>query len=101
LLSSAGFKIEQSHCSSAALAPRQDLAFHPTGKGGMARIKDLGGVVVDLMVPDRHGKPTNVVRGYDDFASYKKGGVYNQCNFLRDVSATVLSGTNDAECSAT
>jgi len=32
---------------------------------------------VDLMVPDRHGKPVNVVLGYDDFASYEKGGVYS------------------------
>ena len=49
-----------------------------TGKGGMvARITNFGGVVVDLMVPDRHGKPVNVVLGYDDLASYEKGGVYS------------------------
>jgi len=49
-----------------------------TGKGGMvARITNFGGVVVDLIVPDRHGKPVNVVLGYDDFASYEKGGVYS------------------------
>ena len=47
--------------------------FTLTGKGGMvARITNFGGVVVDLMVPDRHGKPVNVVLGYDDFASYEK-----------------------------
>src|ERR1700722_4411431 len=52
--------------------------FTLTGKGGMvARITNFGGVVVDLMVPDRHGKPTNVVLGYDDLASYEKGGVYS------------------------
>src|SRR5262252_1860881 len=52
--------------------------FTLTGKGGMvARITNFGGVVVDLMVPDRHGKLTNVVLGYDDFASYEKGGVYS------------------------
>jgi aldose 1-epimerase len=49
-----------------------------TGKGGMvARITDFGGVVVDLLVPDRHGKPVNVVLGYDDLAAYEKGGVYS------------------------
>ena len=49
-----------------------------TGRGGMvARITNFGGVVVDLIVPDRHGKPVNVVLGYDDFASYEKGGVYS------------------------
>jgi aldose 1-epimerase len=52
--------------------------FTLTGKGGMvARITNFGGVVVDLIVPDRHGKPTNVVLGYDDLASYEKGGVYS------------------------
>ena len=52
--------------------------FTLTGKGGMvARITNFGGVVVDLMVPDRHGRLTNVVLGYDDLASYEKGGVYS------------------------
>lgn len=52
--------------------------FTLTGKGGMvARIANFGGVVVDLMVPDRHGKLTNVVLGYDDLASYEKGGVFS------------------------
>src|ERR1700744_2720408 len=52
--------------------------FTLTGRGGMvARITNFGGVVVDLIVPDRHGKPVNVVLGYDDFASYEKGGVYS------------------------
>jgi aldose 1-epimerase len=52
--------------------------FTLTGKGGMvARITNFGGVVVDLLVPDRHGKPTDVVLGYDDLASYEKGGVYS------------------------
>ncbi|HEX4270944.1 MAG TPA: aldose epimerase family protein, partial [Rhizomicrobium sp.] len=52
--------------------------FTLTGKGGMvARITNFGGVVVDLIVPDRHGKPVNVVLGYDDFPSYEKGGVYS------------------------
>jgi aldose 1-epimerase len=43
----------------------------------VARITNFGGVVVDLIVPDRHGKPVNVVLGYDDLASYEKGGVYS------------------------
>ncbi len=52
--------------------------FTLTGKGGMvARITNFGGVVVDLMVPDRHGKPVNVVLGYDDLESYEKGGIYS------------------------
>ena len=49
-----------------------------TGGGGMvARITNFGAVVVDLFVPDRNGKPVNVVLGYDDLASYERGGVYS------------------------
>src|SRR5689334_1201886 len=50
-----------------------------TGRNGMvARITNFGGVVVDLEVPDRHGKPVNVVLGYDDFPTYEqRGGVYS------------------------
>jgi aldose 1-epimerase len=52
--------------------------FTLTGAGGMvARITNFGGVVVDLMVPDRHGNPVNVVLGYDDLAAYEKGGIYS------------------------
>ena len=52
--------------------------FTLTGKGGMvARITNFGGVVVDLIVPDRHGKPVNVVLGHDNFAPYERGGVYS------------------------
>jgi aldose 1-epimerase len=52
--------------------------FTLTGKGGLvAKITNFGGVVVDLIVPDRHGKPTDVVLGYDDLASYEKGGIYS------------------------
>ena len=52
--------------------------FTLTGRGGMvARITNFGGVVVDLMVPDRHGKPTDVVLGYDNLAAYEKGGIYS------------------------
>jgi aldose 1-epimerase len=52
--------------------------FTLTGRGGMvARITNFGAVVVDLFVPDRNGKPVNVVLGYDDFASYERGGVFS------------------------
>ena len=48
------------------------------GKGGLeARITNFGGVVVNLFVPDRHRKKTDVVLGYDSFAEYEKGGVFS------------------------
>lgn len=47
------------------------------GAGGLeARISNFGGVVVTLNVPNRNGSKTDVMLGYDDLASYEKGGVY-------------------------
>ncbi|HWY63098.1 MAG TPA: aldose epimerase family protein [Rhizomicrobium sp.] len=47
------------------------------GAGGLeADISNFGGVIVKLMVPDKSGKKIDVMLGYDDFASYEKGGVY-------------------------
>jgi aldose 1-epimerase len=48
-----------------------------TGAGGLeARITNFGGVIVTLTVPNRQGSKTDVVLGFDDLASYEKGGVY-------------------------
>ena len=48
-----------------------------TGTGGLeARISNFGGVIVTLNVPNRNGSKTDVMLGYDDLASYEKGGVY-------------------------
>jgi len=47
------------------------------GVGGLeAQISNFGGVIVKLLVPDRSGKKVDVMLGYDDFASYEKGGAY-------------------------
>jgi aldose 1-epimerase len=48
-----------------------------TGAGGLeARITNFGGVIVTLNVPNRNGSKTDVMLGFDDLASYEKGGVY-------------------------
>jgi aldose 1-epimerase len=48
------------------------------GEGGLeASITNFGGVVVNLLVPDRHRKKTDVVLGYDSLAEYEKGGVFS------------------------
>lgn len=48
-----------------------------TGSGGIeARITNFGGVIVSLLVPNKSGAKTDVMLGYDDLASYEKGGVY-------------------------
>ena len=48
-----------------------------SGAGGLeARISNFGGVIVTLNVPNRNGSKTDVMLGYDDLASYEKGGVY-------------------------
>ena len=47
------------------------------GASGLeARITNYGGRIVNLYVPNAHGSKTDVELGYDDFASYEKGGVY-------------------------
>ena len=51
--------------------------FTLTGAGGLeARISNFGGVIVSLLVPNTSGSKTDVMLGYDDLASYEKGGVY-------------------------
>jgi aldose 1-epimerase len=48
------------------------------GTGGLtARITSFGGVIVDLLAPDRNGRTADVVLGHDDLASYVKGGVFS------------------------
>src|SRR5882672_1427380 len=48
------------------------------GEGGLeARITNFGGVVVNLLVPDRHRQKIDVVLGYDSLPEYEKGGVFS------------------------
>jgi aldose 1-epimerase len=48
-----------------------------TGRGGLeARIATFGAVIVGLDVPNRAGSRTDVMLGFDDLASYERGGVY-------------------------
>jgi aldose 1-epimerase len=46
------------------------------GKGMEATITNYGGIVVSLIVPDRHGKPGDVVLGYDSLAQYVASNPY-------------------------
>jgi aldose 1-epimerase len=49
--------------------------FTLTGAGGLtARITNFGGIIVNLMVPDRNGHKADVVLGEDDLAAYERGG---------------------------
>ena len=63
-----------------------------------ARITDYGGRVVQILVPDRDGKPTNVVFSYQDPADYTTDDKYlgasvGRCaNRIRDARFT-LNGT--------
>src|SRR3954470_21447647 len=48
-----------------------------SGRGGLvARISNFGGVIAALDVPNRQHSKTDVMLGYDDFASYERGGVF-------------------------
>jgi len=47
------------------------------GRGGLTvRISNFGGVITAIDVPNRQGSTTDVMLGYDDFASYERGGVF-------------------------
>ena len=47
------------------------------GRGGLVvRISNFGGVIVAIDVPNRQGSTTDVMLGYDDLASYERGGVF-------------------------
>lgn len=43
------------------------------GRGSLAHIAEYGGIVTELHVPDRHGRPGNVVLGFDTLDRYLKG----------------------------
>lgn len=78
-------------CSSTSTAPEQ-ISRHPFGQtkegtpvylytlrnesGAEARISNYGGLVVSLKVPDKNGKPGDVVLGYDSLAGYLKETPY-------------------------
>ena len=59
-----------------AKGERVDLYTLTGSRGLEARITNFGGVIVRLLVPNRSGAKTDVMLGYDDLASYEKGGVY-------------------------
>lgn len=45
-------------------------------KGAYAEVTQFGAILVKLCVPDRHGKLTDVVLGYDDPSSYETNGCF-------------------------
>ena len=56
---------------------RKVTAFHLYNKNGVSvRILDFGCTVQSITVPDRKGKPTDIVLGYDNIESYENGSCY-------------------------
>ncbi len=45
-------------------------------KGMTAKVSEYGGILTELWVPDRNGKPGNVVLGFDNLDRYVKGHPY-------------------------
>ena len=51
--------------------------FHLENKSGAyAEVLEYGAILVKLCVPDKDGKLTDVVLGYDDLASYEVNGCF-------------------------
>jgi len=46
-------------------------------RGLTATILDMGGTITAITVPDRHGRPRNVVLGLKDLAAYQASGWWN------------------------
>ena len=56
---------------------RKVQLFTLTGANGLqARITNYGARIVNLFVPNKKGAKTDIELGYDDVASYQKGGVF-------------------------
>src|SRR5919201_240632 len=56
-----------------------DLYILTNAHGLEAKITNYGGIVVSLMVPDRHGKLGDVVLGYDNLEGYLQKNPYFGC----------------------
>jgi aldose 1-epimerase len=74
-------------CAQAANITRQDWGTTKSGervdlytlkgaKGIEAKIATFGGVLVNLVVPDRNGRGADIVLGNDNLAAYEQGGFY-------------------------
>jgi aldose 1-epimerase len=53
-----------------------DLYTLRNAKGAVVTITNYGGIVTTLIVPDRHGKPVDVVLGYDNVDAYVRNSPY-------------------------
>ena len=56
-----------------------DLFVLRNDAGAEAHICNYGGIVTTLKVPDRHGRPGDVVLGYDNLAGYLKASPHFGC----------------------
>ena len=56
-----------------------DLCTLKNSNGLEAKITNYGGIVVSLLVPDKNGKLTDVVLGYDDLCDYLAYTPYFGC----------------------
>ena len=55
---------------------REVLAFTLTDGAAHATVLNYGGIVQSLVVPDKNGKPTDVVLGYNTVTEYENNGGY-------------------------
>lgn len=54
-----------------------DLITLTNDAGMVVKVSSRGGTIIELDVPDRDGKPDNVVLGYKDFAAWEKARGFN------------------------
>lgn len=46
------------------------------GKGTTMKVMNYGGIIVSLIVPDKNGKPVDVILGFDSLAAYEKNNPF-------------------------
>jgi len=69
----ARMKHEKAQFGKTAEGTPVDLYTLSDGKGTTVKITTYGAIITELIVPDRNGKPGNVVLGFDNLDQYLKG----------------------------
>jgi aldose 1-epimerase len=82
-LAHAGPRIERENFGKLADGTSIDLFTLSTERGLTVKVTNYGATLTSLIVPDRQGKPLDIVLGYDDVKSYVEDASYFGCSVGR------------------
>jgi len=72
-------KIIKEHFGKTSDGSRVDLYTLANDRGCKIKVTNYGGIIVSIISPDRHGKPADIVLGYDSLAEYLDQQLYFGC----------------------